>query len=414
MHVAIVDGDVSWPPTSGKRLRTLHLMLRLAARHRITYIARCHEGPDAAHRAEAFLREHGVEPIILDDPVPRKSGPAFYARLAFNLLSPLPYSAASHFSRKMCQAVAELAARETVDLWQFEWAPYVGALRHPTTPRVLIAHNVDALIWQRYHEAERHPLRRWYVRGQWRKFERLERRVFSEVDRIVAVSPADAALVRDRFGIERVDVVDNGIDRAYFEEVHPHGRPEDVLFLGSLEWRPNLDGLRLLLDEVFPAVRAAVPSARLSVVGRNPPPWLVQRLAGLEWASLHANVPDVRPHLAGAGVLAVPLRIGGGSRLKVLEALACGLPVVSTRVGAEGLCLRGGEHLDVVENVEDMAAALVKSIHDPERPRRQAAAGRELVRQRYDWGPLAGKLEEVWQRCVGAPREKEAACASCS
>src|SRR5207248_7650671 len=116
----------------------------------------------------------------------------------------------------------------------------------------------------------------------------------------------------------------------------------------SLEWRPNLDAVRLLLDRTLPAVRAAEPDVRLSIVGRRPPAWLVQRARTEPGVELHADVPDVRPHLARAAVLAVPLRIGGGSRLKILEALGCGVPVVSTRVGAEGLDLRDGEHLTVV------------------------------------------------------------------
>jgi glycosyltransferase involved in cell wall biosynthesis len=349
----------------------------------------------------------------VDDPLPRKSGPAFYARLAANLLSSLPYSAASHSSSLMRQTVADYAARHKVDLWQFEWTPYVDTLPRSEAPCVLIAHNVDALIWQRYHETERHLLKRWYIRSQWRKFEALERRVFAEVDRVVAVSPEDAHLVRTHFGVDHVEVVDNGIDRPYFEAVRPAGDPGTLLFLGSLEWRPNLDALRLLLDAIFPAVRAEVPEARLVIVGRNPPAWLAQRVAATPGVELHGNVADVRPFLAASGVLAVPLRIGGGSRLKILEALACGLPVVSTRVGAEGLCLEPGRDLVVVDSTEQMAAALVECIRDPEKARMTAARGRRLVLERYDWEALAGKLEAVWESCL-VPGRREAACASCS
>src|SRR5262249_37430137 len=148
----------------------------------------------------------------------------------------------------------------------------------------------------------------------------------------------------DQFGVDSVDVVDNGIDRRYFEATPVRRDPKCVLFLGALDWRPNLDAVRLLLDDIFPAVRAAEPEVRLALVGRHPPGWLLERVAREAGVELHADVPDVRPFLGGAGVLAVPLRVGDGSRLKILEALATGLPVVSTRVGAEGLLLRPGEH----------------------------------------------------------------------
>jgi glycosyltransferase involved in cell wall biosynthesis len=410
MDVVIVDGDVSYPATSGKRLRTLNLMLRLARSHRLTYIARCH------HRAEAgvareFLGDHGIEPILIDDPAPCKAGLSFYTRLAANLLSPVPYCVASHQSEPMRRAVVAHAAGRRVDLWQFEWTAHVGMAPRPGAPRVLVSHNVDTLIWQRYTETETNPLARWYIHGQWRKWHRFERRAFAAVERVVAVSAEDAALIRTQFGIERVDVVDNGIDTSYYEGVQAKPEPNTVLFLGSLEWRPNLDAVRLLLDAALPAVRARHPAARLVIVGRNAPSWLAQRVHGLEGVELHSNVPDVRQFLAQSAVMAVPLRIGGGSRLKILEALACGLPVVSTRVGAEGLCLRDGEHLTLADEPEAMAAALVDCLRRPAEARRRAACGRRLVLDRYDWDTLATRLEAVWESCVH-PARGEARCAS--
>ena len=129
-------------------------------------------------------------------------------------------------------------------------------------PRVIIAHNVESLIWQRYFEAAVNPLKRWYIKQQWRKFERFERRAFASATRVVAVSEQDARLIRHRFGGRNVDVVDNGIDREYFETVQPDPDPKTILFLGSLDWRPNLDAVELLIDRIFPAVRAAEPTAQ--------------------------------------------------------------------------------------------------------------------------------------------------------
>src|SRR5262249_50509439 len=146
-------------------------------------------------------------------------GLRFCGRLAANLLSPVPYAVAVHESLPMRQAAQAHAARRRVDVWQFEWTPYVATVRGLPGARVLTAHNVDSLIWQRYYETERHPLKRWYIRQQWHKFERYERRLFAEVTRVVAVSAEDAALMREQFGVAHMDVVDNGVDRAYFENV---------------------------------------------------------------------------------------------------------------------------------------------------------------------------------------------------
>jgi sugar transferase (PEP-CTERM/EpsH1 system associated) len=401
LRVVMVDEELPYPPTSGKRIRTLNLTLRLARRHRLTYV--CHRNADAdeGRQAAAFFAEQGIETVNVDRAVPTKSGPRFYVRLAANLLSPLPYSVATHNSRALRQALDELARRQRVDVWHCEWTPYAATL--PTLAagrRVVIAHNVESVIWQRYHETESNPLRRWYIGRQWRKFQRFERRVLGAAEHTVAVSDTDAQRFREDFGVERVDVVENGVDTAFFQPQARRREANRLLFLGSLDWRPNLDGVRMLLERVFPKVRAAEPSARLCLVGRNPPEALRRQVAALPGVELHGNVPDVRPYLADCSLLVVPLRIGGGSRLKILEALASGTPVVSTQLGAEGLRLEAGQDLTVVEDIDDLAGALVTAIRHPEIVQAQAERGREKVLEQYDWDRLAERLEQVWRQCA--------------
>ncbi len=401
MNVVMVVGSLPYPPTAGNRIRTLNLALRLAARHQITFIYHRGGDPEESRSAADYLRGHGIETLGVDHAVPPQSGLAFYARLAANLASPLPYSVASHVGPEMRAAVRSFAATHAVDLWQSEAAPYFEALRPLAGARkVLMAHNVESLIWERYHETENRRLRKWYIAGQWRKFERFERAAFADATRVVVVSDEDAALVRGRFGAERVDVVENGIDRDYFGSVEPAREHERILFLGGFDWRPNLDAVNQLLDTIFPAVLAVIPTAKLDLVGRNPPESLVRRAREMRNVTLHPNVPDVRPFLARSGVMAVPLRIGGGSRLKILEALATGLPVVSTRVGAEGLHLTAGRDLAVVERVEEMAASLVGCLRDPDAARAMADRGRRIVLESYDWDALADKLDRIWEGCL--------------
>lgn len=402
LHVALVDEELPYPPTSGKRIRSLNLTLRLAERHHLTYLCHRNHDPDEARRAAEFFADHGIQTVIVERSVPPKTGPTFYARLAVNLLSPLPYSVATHTSRALRRAIRHHAATQQVDLWHCEWTPYAEVLRGVPGRQLVMAHNVESLIWQRYGETETNPLKRWYIRRQWRKYERFERRAFAGATRTVAVSPEDALLMHERFDAHRVDVVDNGVDTTYFQPAATLRDFHRILYLGSLDWRPNLDAVRLLLDDIFPAVRTQEPDARLVLVGRNPPEWLRRQTALTPHAELHADVADVRPFLHECGVLAVPLRIGGGSRLKILEALACGTPVVATRLGAEGLCLEAGRHLTVVERPEEMVAALVHAVRDPETGLTQADAGRQVVLERYDWDVLADRLEQVWRRCMEA------------
>ena len=229
-------------------------------------------------------------------PVPAKSGLTFPARLLANLFSTRPYSVTSHQSEPMRQAIADTAKRGDVDVWQLEWLAYLPMI-DPSLPgtRVVVAHNVDTLIWQRYFETETSFLKKAYLRTQWQKFRRFEEDGFRQADRVVAVSEDDAQLIRTRFGQPNVDVVDNGIDRGFFENVQAERDPRRILFLGALDWRPNLDAVALLLERIFPAVRAQEPTAKLSIVGRNPSAGLVQRGGQTAGAELHANVADVRP-----------------------------------------------------------------------------------------------------------------------
>jgi len=411
MHVAIVDEELPYPPNSGKRIRTFQLVSRLARRHRITYVCHRNADPREATLAAAVFRDLGIETVAVERAVPPKSGLGFYARLAANLLSPLPYSVASHTSEPLRRAIRSLAARREVDLWQAEWTPYAESLRIlGNAPRLIMAHNVESQIWRRYFENESHPLKRWYIGRQWQKYEMFERRVFQQVDRIVAVSPEDAMLIRDHFGARHVEVVENGVDTAYFQPNSCDRVACQILFLGSLDWRPNLDSVDLLLSLVFPAVRAQEPAARLCLVGRNPPEALRRRVEATPGVELHANVPDVRPYLARSAVMVVPLRIGGGSRLKILEAFAAGLPVISTRIGAEGLRVEHGVHLTVLEDLEQMATAIVSQFRGSAPGMEMARRALSLVADQYDWNVLAKRLHETWTGCERRVRQSQFVC----
>jgi glycosyltransferase involved in cell wall biosynthesis len=396
--VAILDEELPYPPDSGKRIRSFNLVRRLAEYHRIIYLSHQSRTSEETRVAETYLRDHRIEVVVVERPVPLNSGPGFYARVAANLLSPLPYSVQRHWTEDMRTAVRRLNAERTVDLWQVEWTPYAQNLRRAVdAPWVVVAHNIESQIWRRYHETESNPLKRWYIGRQHRKYLKFEQEIFSEADRVIVVSDPDADLARQLYGTTKLEVVSNGVDVDYFQ---PSGEPRDpktILFLGALYWRPNLDAVQVLLREVFPRVLADEPDARLQIVGRDPPAWLFREVSACPNVSLHPSVPDVRPFLRRCGMLAVPMRVGGGSRLKILEALACGCPVVSTRVGSEGLDLTPGRDYAEADALSAMASTILQFIREPNWAAELATSGRARVLDKYSWDPLAERLGMIWE-----------------
>lgn len=411
LKVVFVDWDIAYPANSGKRLRTLNLMLQLAARHDVTYFSRGDGGSAEGQKAQCFLRSHGIRAEFANAPLPAKSTVAYYGRLAANLYAAQPLAVAAHRSSKFVRALRDYAQSHDVDLWQLEWTPYIDMVQAVHLTRTLInAHNVDTLLWQRYLEAERNPLRRRLFESQCQKFERYERAAFNRATAVVAVSDEDAAIIRRKFGVQRVHVVDNGVDVAHYQAVCATRNPHELLFLGSMDWRPNVDAVRMLLAEILPRVLLREPATRLTIVGRKPPEWLIARCRRTPHVELQANVPDVRPYLARAGQMVVPLRLGSGSRLKILEALASGLPVVATSVAAEGLRLIPGRDVQIADDYDDMAAVIVHSIRQPSDAESIARHGQTLVAEQYCWEKLAADLEEVWEQTAMTRNDRVERC----
>jgi glycosyltransferase involved in cell wall biosynthesis len=189
--------------------------------------------------------------------------------------------------------------------------------------------------------------------------------------------------------------VENGVDLEYYN-VGTATDESQLLFLASLDWYPNLDALNYLLDYIMPVLYSRRPGVRLRIVGRRPPKSLAARIASLQWAELVADVADVRPYLRQAAVVVVPLRIGGGSRLKILESLAAGKAVVSTSIGAEGLSLVPGEHIRIADEPEEFVRQILELLESPKERERLGANGRGIVAERYGWDKMASALESAW------------------
>lgn len=391
LHVLVLDEELPYPPDSGKRIRTWNLLRRLAQRHQISLL--CYGSPDDP--SAAILEKAGIRVHLVAPPASIR-GSHLYLRLLANLFSRYPYSVDKHFSKEFQRRVHAFLAMERIDLVHCEWTPYSrfvsGLKKHPV---LVTSHNVESQIWFRRAKQSRGIVQRLFFYLQAIKMERFERRALQRAQVVTAVSAEDARVMRS-WNVQSVRLVENGVDLEYFQPHAQTGDAPELLFLGSLDWFPNIDALDFMLKRIMPIVQFYQPSVRLRIVGRRPSRALVTRIAKLPWAELICDVSDVRPYLAHASVVVVPLRIGGGSRIKILEALASGKALVSTSVGAEGLKVANGQDIGIADEPAEFAQRVLELLASPDRRKRLGAGGRELAERRYDWQEIAKSLESAW------------------
>lgn len=400
LRVLVLDEALPYPPDSGKRLRTWHLLRRLAARHEVTLLCYSECGEEQSAEALAAMASAGITCLLVPAP-PARAGLGLYARLLANCFSAWPYSVSKHHSPRLRRALRELCAGGRFDLIQVEWTPYASHLEAGAPPHLIASHNIEADIWRRRAAVAAHPAARLFFHWQAAKMRRFEAGAFRRARAVTTVSAMDRRQALT-LGARRAAVVANGIDLEHLQPVPAAAaEPDRVLFLGSLDWFPNQDGIAYFLSAIWPGLRALRPQARLQIVGRRPPAALRQQVAGQPGVELVGEVADVRPWLSAAAVVVVPLRIGGGSRIKILEALAMEKAVVSTTVGAEGLEVAAGVQLLLADAPAQFAAQTAALLSSPDRAAALGAAGGRWVREHHSWDRCALALESAWRAAAG-------------
>src|SRR5437660_4986520 len=255
-------------------------------------------------------------------------------------------------------------------------------------PKILFTHNVEAMIWRRHYEVARNPLWKALSWREWKTMAAAERRYLQKADHVLAVSDND----RDEFlrflDPSKITVIPTGVDVEYFKPNPEPAAPHSLVFTGSMDWLPNEDAIFYFVKEILPLIRQQVPGVSLCVVGRKPSPRLQQLAATETNIELTGWVEDIRPFMARGSICIVPLRIGGGTRLKIFEAMAMAKPVVSTTIGAEGLPVRHGENILLADTAEGFARETIELLRNPARRKQIGLAAHKMVVENYSWASV--------------------------
>ena len=394
MRILWVKMGGLWPSTTGGRVRSLHTISELSRRHHITVVTTHGDGDDPDGLARHLSNCTRV--ISLPYVVPKRGSRSFPAAVMRSWFSRYPVDLWK-WQVPDVRAQVEALMATSVDLVVADFL--FASMNVPmggTTPVVLFEHNVEYQIWQRLAALERRPWIRALLELEWRKLRAREADACRQADLTIAVSGDDRRRLEQLGPGICAASIPTGVDTDYFTPMPAAERPAHLVFSGSMDWHPNEDAVLYFLEAILPSIRAQRPETTFTVVGRNPTSRLRDAAARVGGVTVTGTVGDVRPAIAEGAVYVVPLRAGGGTRLKVFEALAMSRAVVSTTVGTEGLGIEPGRHYVRADEPRDFAAAVVSLLRQPERRHQLGTAGRHLVETCYSWATIGRAFE---QRC---------------
>ena len=399
--ILAVTSELPWPLNSGGHLRSYHLLRTFAARFDVRLVVPTAGGEEAGRAAleRAGIRVHAVA-------VPPRRPVAEALKIASAALRGEPYVMyARHRRRSIRRALRDEVRRQAPDVLYLDHLDsLVYADTAPGARTVIDLHNVYSHLLSRTATETPQVGRRMYLGRESLLLARKERAAARAAHTLITVSDADARYF-ESLHASCVVVAPNGVDcDAYEHLTHDETAPPTILYVGSLEWPPNVSAARFLALEVLPAVRARIPGARLSIVGKNPTPEVLALAGADRGVEVAGSVPDVAPYFRSADVLAVPLESGGGTRLKILEAFSAGVPVVSTPVGCEGIAASDPEHLFVAARHE-FVEAIARVLEQPGEARVRAERARLVARREYDWTVAGDRAANAIARAVdmGSP-----------
>ena len=395
------------PMDTGGKIRTGKILERLTNVFDITLVSNLESPKD-----DKYLDQ--IKDLCAEFcPVPWKEAEKytfkFYLKLFRSLFSRYPFTVINDYSRDLEAALRRLTSEKRFDLLVCDFLqPSLNFRRLNGAPTLLFEHNIESVIPRRHFETSRNPVAKAFWWLQWRRMERYEKEACCQFTGTLTVSETDKKCLKE-LGVENVFSIPTGVDTDYFAPREVQVKKNSLVFTGSMDWLPNEDAIQFFIRDILPRVKQQIPDVTLTVVGRKPSRRLLNEIKSHPHVTVTGRVDDVRSYMSSHALYIIPLRIGGGTRIKAYEAMAMGKAVVSTSIGIEGLPVHDGDHLILGDTPEDFAAAVIKLLEDAEQRGRIEKNARSLVETHFGWARVADVFANICRGLIAGTREARTA-----
>lgn len=392
MRILLLTQVLPFPPDSGPKVKTWNLIKYLARHHEVILASFVRgDQTDSIHQLEKYCREVHT--------VPMERGMFRDLRyLVQSFLSGQPFLMVRDRRKAMEVMVDQLNSRFDFDIVhadQLNMAQYAVSI--PAARKVLDAHNALWLLYERLYQTMKPGPKKWLLNRDWRLLKQYEGKICREFDSVLAVSKEDHLALNEAAGIQLdVTLIPIAVDTEEVVPLHYHHQGDRILHIGTMFWPPNIDGILWFLKEILPLIQEEQPEVVFDIIGANPPQEIIAIGNAKHNVNVTGYVQDPIPYLENANLMVVPLRAGGGMRVKILNALGQGMPVVSTTLGCEGIAVENGVHLLVADSAQDFAASVIRLLEDRQLAQELGRRGRQLIEAKYDYRIACRALEEAY------------------
>ncbi len=380
---------------SGGKIRTGKILEQLSKHHDITLISNIEPSKDDPYLAQIDKLCSKFVPVQWKEI--RKFTPLFFLRLFFQMFSIYPVSVLNDYSKRLQAAVEEELTKNSYDITICDFVQSALMFRNvKKIPTILFQHNVESMIAKRHIRQNNNILAKLFWWLQWKKMLWFEKKVCNRFDTVIAVSEADRNIFNKLYKTDNIKIIPTGVDVDYYKPIPNYKVKENSLvFCGSMDWLPNEDAMIFFIQDILPVIKKKISDVSLTVVGRNPSPHLIKIIRENPEIELTGWVEDTRPYIAQCALFIVPIRIGGGTRMKIFEAMAMGKVVVSTSIGAEGLPIDNGKNI-VIEDSPIVFAQKINELLLPGNDRISVESNAlELVQKNFTWSVVAKRFLDI-------------------